>query len=68
MDWDGVTVGQALRRSARLWPETEFVVGMGERLDYAGFDAKLDKLAAGLLRQSTPLNGKGSPSDGPPRP
>ncbi len=51
MDWDGVTVGQALRRSARLWPETEFVVGMGERLDYAGFDAKLDKLAAGLLRQ-----------------
>lgn len=50
MDWRGVTIGQALRRSAKLWPEREFVVGMGERLTYSQFDAKVDRLAAGLLR------------------
>lgn len=50
MDWRGVTIGQALRRSATLWSEREFVVGMGERLTYSQFDAKVDRLAAGLLR------------------
>lgn len=50
MDWRGVTIGQALRRSARLWPANEFIVGMGERLSFAEVDARVDRLATGLLR------------------
>jgi len=50
MDWRGVTIGQALRRSAQLWPQREFIVGMGERLSYAEVDARVDRLATGLLR------------------
>jgi fatty-acyl-CoA synthase len=49
-DWKGVTIGRALRRSAGLWPDGEFVVGMGRRLSYAEFDAQVDRLASGLLR------------------
>jgi len=49
MDWHGVTIGQALRRSARTWPDNEFVVGMGARITYADFDAQVDRLALGLL-------------------
>ena len=49
MDWDGMRIGEALRRSAGLWPEREFVVGLGERMRYAGFDADVDRLATGLL-------------------
>ncbi len=49
MNWDGVKIGEALRRSAKLWPEREFVVGSGERLSYARFDAEVDRLATGLL-------------------
>jgi fatty-acyl-CoA synthase len=45
-----MTVGEALRRSAGLWPEEVFVVGMGERLSFAEFDARVDRLASGLLR------------------
>ena len=50
VDWRGAAIGQALRRSARLWPEAEFVVGMGQRLTYAAFDSRVDRLASGLLR------------------
>ena len=49
MNWDGVKIGEALRRSAKLWPEREFVVDSGERLSYARFDAEVDRLATGLL-------------------
>lgn len=48
MDWNGVKIGEALRRSAELWPDSEFVVGMGERISYAEFDARVDRLATGL--------------------
>ncbi len=49
MDWHGVTIGQALRRSAQSWPDNDFVIGMGKRLSYAEFDAQVDRLALGLL-------------------
>jgi fatty-acyl-CoA synthase len=50
MDWRGVTIGKALRRSAKLWPEREFVIGRDERLTFAEADARVDRLATGLLR------------------
>ena len=48
MEWSGIKIGEALRRSAELWPDSEFVVGMGERITYAEFDARVDRLATGL--------------------
>ncbi len=48
-NWQGGTIGQALRRSADLWPNSEFVIGDGERVTYADFDARVDRLASGLL-------------------
>jgi non-ribosomal peptide synthetase component E (peptide arylation enzyme) len=42
MDWHGITIGQALRRPARTWPDTDFVVGMGARVSYADFDAQVN--------------------------
>ncbi len=48
MEWSGIKIGEALRRSAELWPDSEFVVGMGERITYAEFDARVDSLATGL--------------------
>ena len=48
MDWSGMKIGEALRRSAELWPDSEIVVGMGERITYAEFDARVDRLATGL--------------------
>ena len=49
MDWQGVTIGQALRRSAQSWPDNDFVVGMGSRVTYRDFDDQVDRLARGLL-------------------
>jgi fatty-acyl-CoA synthase len=49
MDWHGVTIGQALRRSAQMWPDNDFVIGMGARIPYGDFDAQVDRLALGLL-------------------
>ena len=49
MDWTGVTIGQALRRSAEIWPDDDFVVGMGQRITYRDFDAQVDSMAKGLL-------------------
>lgn len=50
MDWQGVTIGEALRRSAVRWPGSEFLVGDGERIVYTDFDARVDRLASGLLQ------------------
>ena len=49
-DWQGMTIGDALRRSAKRWPDSEFVVGEGERVSYAEVDARVDRLASGLLQ------------------
>ncbi len=49
MDWTNVKIGEALRRSAEMWPDREFVVGMGERITYADFDRQVDRLATGFL-------------------
>ncbi|MDP6691586.1 MAG: AMP-binding protein [Alphaproteobacteria bacterium] len=49
MDWQNATIGQALRRSARTWPDNDFVVGMGQRMNFADFDAQVDRLARGFL-------------------
>ena len=49
MDWRNATIGEALRRSARTWPDNDFVVGMDQRLSYAAFDAQVDSLAKGFL-------------------
>lgn len=50
VDWQGITIGSALRRSAERWPDSEFVIGEGERLGYADVDARVDRLASGLLQ------------------
>jgi fatty-acyl-CoA synthase len=50
VDWNGVTIGEALRRSVQQWPENEFVIGDGERITYADLDARVDRLASGLLQ------------------
>ncbi len=50
VDCDGATIGQALRRSAALWPDDAFVIGDGSRITYAAFDVHVDRLASGLLR------------------
>ncbi|MFG1352248.1 AMP-binding protein [Xanthobacter autotrophicus] len=49
MDWRGITIGQALRATARRVPGRTAVVGMGERISFARLDAEVDRLAAGLL-------------------
>ncbi|MEC9152901.1 MAG: AMP-binding protein [Pseudomonadota bacterium] len=49
-DWQGVTIGEALRRSAVRWPDSEFVVGEGERISYLDVDVRVDRLASGLLQ------------------
>lgn len=47
---DGLTVGQALRRSARLYPEHVFFKGEGVHESFAEFDHAGDRLASGLLQ------------------
>lgn len=58
VDWHGVTIGEALRRSAERWPDSEFVIGEGERVTYREFDARVDRLASGLLRLGVGLGDK----------
>lgn len=50
VDWNDVTIGEALRRSVQQWPENEFVIGDGERITYADLDVRVDRLASGLLQ------------------
>lgn len=49
MDWTGIKIGEALQRSADLWPDREFVVGKNERITYADFNHRVDRLATGLI-------------------
>jgi len=42
-------IGEALQYSADKWPENDFVVGMGERITYAEFNGRVDRLATGLM-------------------
>ena len=50
VNWERVTIGDALRRSAERWPDNTFVIGEGERVSYTKFDARVDRLASGLLQ------------------
>lgn len=49
MEWTGMKIGEALQYSADKWPESDFVVGMGERITYAEFNRRVDRLATGLM-------------------
>ena len=49
MDRQNATIGRALRHSAQTWPNNDFIVGMGQRLTFADFDAQVDRLARGFL-------------------
>ncbi len=46
---DGVTLGEALRRSAMRHGDRPFLLGMGEAVSFAAFDDRVDRLADGLL-------------------
>jgi len=45
----GLTLGQALRRSARQYPDNILFKGEGRPVRFADFDLAADRLAAGLL-------------------
>lgn len=49
MNWEPVTIGEALRRSAQKHPDRVCLVGPEERLTFAEFDGRVDRLAEGLL-------------------
>jgi fatty-acyl-CoA synthase len=49
MEWTGMKIGEALQYSADKWPDSDFVVGMGERITYADFNQRIDRLATGLI-------------------
>ena len=49
MDWTNKKIGEALRRSAELWPDRDFVYGLDERVTYREFDKRVDRLATGLM-------------------
>lgn len=49
MDWSECTIGDALRRAARLWPDTEFLVDGDDRFTFGSFDRRVDDLCSGLL-------------------
>ena len=46
---DGLTLGQALRRTARKYPDNTLFKGEGGPVDFADFDIAVDRLASGLL-------------------
>lgn len=48
MAYPHATLGQALRNSARRWPDDPFLVGDGGRLSFAEVDAQVDDAARGL--------------------
>jgi fatty-acyl-CoA synthase len=47
----GLTVGAALRRSARLYPDAPYILGIEPRLTFAEFDDAVDRLAGSFLRR-----------------
>jgi len=47
---DGLTLGQALRRSAERHGDLPFLIGASAPVTYAAFDAAVDRMACGLLR------------------
>lgn len=47
---NGMTLGEAVRRSARAYSAQPFIMGMGPSVSFAEFDRQVDRLAAGLLR------------------
>ena len=49
MDWDHLTLGEALRRSARHRPDTVAIADGETRIGYADLDQRADALAHGLL-------------------
>jgi len=49
MDWNGWTIGAALRATASRHGGQPALVGMGERLTFAELDSDVDRIAAGLL-------------------
>lgn len=48
MDWNTLTLGDVLRRTAQRRPEHTALVGMGSRLTFAEFDRATDEVAHGL--------------------
>ena len=48
MDWNSLTIGEALRRTADRAPDHPAVVGMGQRLGFAQLDRAADEIAQGL--------------------
>ena len=46
---DGLTLGAALRRSARLHAERPFIMGIAQPMRFAAFDAWVDRIAGSLL-------------------
>ena len=46
---EGVTLGQALRRSARDHAQRPFIMGVEQRMTFAAFDRWVDDIAGGLL-------------------
>ncbi|HPU54399.1 MAG TPA: AMP-binding protein [Burkholderiaceae bacterium] len=48
MDWNTLTLGEALSRTARRFPERTAVVGMGRRMRFAELDRESDEIALGL--------------------
>jgi fatty-acyl-CoA synthase len=47
-DWTTLTIGEALRRTARRYPERAALVGMGLSMSFAEFDRAADEVAHGL--------------------
>ena len=47
-DWETLTFGSALRRSASLYPDRCALSGMGQRVSFAELDRASDELAHGL--------------------
>src|SRR3546814_21057726 len=46
-----ITIGEALRQAASDWPQADALISSAEgvRWSFADFDARVDRLAAGLL-------------------
>jgi fatty-acyl-CoA synthase len=48
MDWNSLTIGEALRRTAERFAQRTALVGMGTRMSFAELDRAADELAHGL--------------------
>jgi fatty-acyl-CoA synthase len=58
MDWRQITIGQALRQTARRVPDRTALVGQGERWSFSELDRRADALAHGLAALGV---GRGDP-------